>query len=238
MPKERSQRRSTKIEKHTLSDTEGLRRLHTRGGVVQTVHLEGTRIGRNETMSRPAYHTEQGKSHPLRRIVRLTLVLPALGDLLGLSREQAATLSRQQEKFMNAYRIHQQRIEESDETIGALFTDGEPKPSTLRQHLTKEAMRRAHRRTDLYERTIEMRNVLTDGQREVLAHLTPHDLRCQMRRHLTRAEERVINEAACEVGAPNVLGSTRTREQSPTVTPGPVEGAHRTQSKDGNPAYW
>lgn len=203
---------------------------------MRTAPLTGTRTGPNETMSRPAYYTEQDESHPLRQIVLVTLMLPALDKLLGLSHRQAATLSRQQEKFMDAYRAHRQRIEESEETLWDLFADGEPKPSELRHHLTNEATRRANRRTDLYKRTLEMRDVLTDGQREVLAHLTPHDLRCQMRRHLTLAEEQEINEAACEIGAPNVLGKTRPGERSPPATPQPENGSQRIESKDRNPA--
>lgn len=89
-----------------------------------------------------------------------------------------------------------------------------PKRRRVRRHLTHEAIRRANWRASLYERALRMREVLIAGQREVLAHLTPSDLRRRVRRHMTVADEREIAETVRQVTGPAFPETTRAARQS------------------------
>lgn len=175
-------------------------------------------------------------SHPLQRMVRTALALPALAGTLGCSDRQVETLSRLKEQFMDARRAYRQRMKESHEALTELFTSGEtPEAPEVRRHLTERATRRADHRATLYERALEMRGVLTEGQRKVLAHLTLRDLRCQVRRHMTLVEERQLDEAVREVAGPDLSDSEPAVERSRTEKGRPGEDSRNWRDRAPGP---
>lgn len=166
-------------------------------------------------MTSALQRSDQEKGHLLLRRVWTALALPALADTLGLTGRQVEELSRLKEKVKGARQAHRKRMDERREALADLFAPGEmPNSQEVRRHLTEGAARRAHYRGDLYERALEMREVLTEGQREVLAHLTLRDLRCQVRRHTTIADEQEIEVAAREISGPGLPDRTPATEES------------------------
>lgn len=129
---------------------------------------------------------QQMMQNPMHRASMMTFMLPALADTLGLSDQQLEQISQLKSGAMSQRQEHRQQMMAHRNELMSLFEgDEQPSADAVRQHLTAMAELRANQQAALYETAQQMRQVLTEEQRQTLASLTPQQRMRQMMSHMT-----------------------------------------------------
>lgn len=123
---------------------------------------------------------QQMMQHPMHRFNMRAFMLPALADTLGLSEEQVSELQELKSEAMNQRQEHRQQMMADRKEFMGLFENGQPSPERVRQHVTEMAEKRANQQAAAYETAQQMRDVLTDKQRQILDGLTHQESMRQM----------------------------------------------------------
>lgn len=132
---------------------------------------------------------QQMMQNPMHRTSMMTFMLPALADTLGLSEEQTTQLNQLKSEAMAQRQEHQQQMNTHRQELMGLF-DGDEQPATeaVREHVMAMAEMRANQQAALYETAQQMRNVLTDAQRQMLDGMTPQQMMHQMMSNMPMME--------------------------------------------------
>jgi hypothetical protein len=122
--------------------------------------------------------------NPMHRSRMMAFMLPALADTLGLSEQQRDQLQALKNEAMNQRQTHRQKMMADRKEFMALFEEGQPSSDQVRRHMMAMAEMRVDQRATLYEVAQQMRQVLTDEQRQMLDGLTPRQRMRQMMSHM------------------------------------------------------
>ena len=124
---------------------------------------------------------QQMMQNPMHRSSMMTFMLPALADTLGLSDQQLDQINQLKRDAMAQRKEHKEQMKAHRNELMSLFEgDEQPPANVVRQHLTAMAELRAGQQAAMYETAQEMRQVLTDAQRQTLASLTMQQKMRQM----------------------------------------------------------
>lgn len=111
----------------------------------------------------------QMMQHPMHRSSMMTFMLPALADTLGLSEDQRSQLQQRKNDVLEQQRQLQQEMSNERTEFRTLFEEGEqPSSDSVREHLTTMAEMQVSARAMMYEAAQEMREILTEEQRQML----------------------------------------------------------------------
>lgn len=121
---------------------------------------------------------------PMHRSRMMTFMLPALADTLGLSKQQRDQLQELKSEAMNQRQTHRQQMMADRKEFMGLFGEGQPSPKQVRRHMMAMAESRVDQRATFYEVAQQMRQVLTDEQRQMLDDMTPRQRMRQMMSHM------------------------------------------------------
>lgn len=128
----------------------------------------------------------QMMQNPMHRSGMMAFTLPALADTLGLSEEQTSQLKTLKSELMSQRQERQEQMKASRKQLMNLFEDdSQPTSAEVRKHLMAMAELRANQQAALYETAQQMRQVLTDAQRQTLDDMSPHERMHQMMAHMT-----------------------------------------------------
>lgn len=123
---------------------------------------------------------QQMMQNPMHRASMMAFMLPALADTLGLSEEQTDQLQELKSEAMAQRREHRQQMMAERKEFMSGFEESQPSSEAVRQHLTTMADSRVEQRATMYETAQQMREVLTEEQRETLEGLSPQQRMRQM----------------------------------------------------------
>ena len=124
---------------------------------------------------------QQMMQNPMHRARMMTFMLPALADTLGLSEEQAVQINQLKSEAMSQHKAHQQQLMTHRKELMSRFEgDAQPSAEVVREHVMAMAEMRANQHVALYETAQQMREVLTDVQRQMLDDMTPQQHMRQM----------------------------------------------------------
>ena len=124
---------------------------------------------------------QQMMQNPMHRARMMTFMLPALADTLGLSDQQVAQIDQLKSTAMSQHKAHrQQMMTQRQQFMGLFEGDARPSTDTVREHVMTMAEMRADQQVALYEAAQQMRQVLTDDQRQMLDGMTPQQQMHQM----------------------------------------------------------
>lgn len=123
--------------------------------------------------------------NPMHRSSMMAFTLPALADTLGLSDQQVSQLEELRSNMTDQRQEHREQMRAQRTEFMSLFEGKErPSPDEVRQHLMDMAEMRALQQASVYETAEQMREVLTDEQRQTIASLTPQQRMRQMMAHM------------------------------------------------------
>lgn len=129
---------------------------------------------------------QQMMQNPMFRTGMMVYVLPALADTLGLSFEQRQQLQQLQQQFAAQQQERQQEMQEQQQQLMALFEgDAQPDSAALREQLQALADLRAQHQAARYETAMQMRNVLTEAQRQMVEQMDQRALHRHMMANMT-----------------------------------------------------
>lgn len=132
---------------------------------------------------------QQMMQNPMHRARMMTFMLPALADTLGLSEEQAAQINQFNSEAMSQHKAHQrQMMTHRKELMSRFEGDAQPSAEVVREHVMAMAEMRANQHVALYETAQQMREVLTDDQRQMLDNMTPQQHMHQMMSNMPMME--------------------------------------------------
>jgi hypothetical protein len=128
---------------------------------------------------------QQMMQSPMHRAHMMPFMLPALADTLGLTEQQMKQINRLKSEAMAQRQEHrQQMMAQRNEFMGLFDADEPPAPQAVRQHTAAMAEMRANHQAALYETAHQVRQVLTDAQRQQLDGLSSHEVMHQMMAHM------------------------------------------------------
>ncbi len=143
--------------------------------------MQGERMMHGGMMQRMRGMHQQMMQSPMHRTSMMAFMLPALADTLGLSDQQKSRLQEMKSEVTAQRQEHrQQMMSERQEFMSLFDDDGSPSTDAVRQHLMTMAEERANQQAALYETAQQMRQVLTDEQRQVLDDMSPQQRMHQM----------------------------------------------------------
>lgn len=149
-------------------------------GMMQGRMMRGRMMGRGMMQMMRGMH-QQMMQNPMHRASMMTFTLPVLADTLGLSEEQMEQINQLKSEAMTQRKDQkQQMMTDRKELMGLFEGDAQPSGDKVRQHLTAMAETRAGQQAATYETAQQMRQVLTDEQRQTLDDLTPKQKMRQM----------------------------------------------------------
>lgn len=124
---------------------------------------------------------QQMMQNPMHRARMMTFMLPALADTLGFSEEQTGQINQLMSEAMSRHKEHQQQMMTHRQELMSRFEgDAQPSAEVVREHVMAMAEMRANQQMALYETAQQMREVLTDDQRQMLDDMTPQQHMRQM----------------------------------------------------------
>lgn len=166
----------------------------------------------------------QMMQHPMHRSSMMTFMLPALADTLGLSEDQRSQLQQRKNDVLEQQRQLRQEMRNEHTKFRTLFEQGQqPSPDSVREHLMAMAKMQVSARAMMYETAQEMREVLTEEQRQRLDEM-PAD---QQMRHvmatMPMAEMMQMMQAVRgTMGQQGMMNRMRSMEM---MHPGPNQGS-------------
>lgn len=118
----------------------------------------------------------QMMQNPMHRSTMMAYMLPALADTLGLSEQEKNQMESLKRDLKTQLQSNQEQRKEQKQELKRLF-EGENQPSAteVRQHLEEMASLRADRQASIYETAEQMRQMLTEEQRQRLEGMSPQD---------------------------------------------------------------
>ena len=117
---------------------------------------------------------QQMMQNPMHRARMMAFVLPALADTLELSDQQIAQINQLKSEAMAQHKAHQQQMmTHRQELMGLFESNAQPSTDAVREHVMAMAEMRANQQVALYETAQQMRQVLSDDQRQMLDGMTP-----------------------------------------------------------------
>lgn len=122
--------------------------------------------------------------NPMHRSRMMAFMLPAVADTLGLSEQQRDQLQGLKTEAMNQHQKHRRQMMADRKELMGLFEEGQPSSEQVREHMMAMAEMRVDQRTTLYEVAQQMRQVLTNEQRQMLDEMTPGQRMRQMMSHM------------------------------------------------------
>jgi Spy/CpxP family protein refolding chaperone len=133
----------------------------------------------------PRMH-QQMMQNPMHRAHMMMFMLPAFADTLGLSEEQTAQINELKSQAMSQHKAHrQQMMTHRQELMGLFDSDAQPSTDAIREHVMAMAEMRANQQVARYETGQQMREVLTDEQRQMLDDMAPQQMMHQMMSNMT-----------------------------------------------------
>ncbi len=178
---------------------------------------------------------QQIMQDPMHRAGMMVYALPALADTLGLSDEQREQLRQRKQQFITQQRMHRQEMQALQKQFAALFEgDAPPEPDAVRDQLQAQADLRVEQQAARYEAAAEMREVLTDEQREALDRMEPRALYRQLMANMTMQEMMQMMRALhgggmMGPGGPGMMpGMPMTPGERPRMRRNPWEGGERS----------
>ncbi len=117
-------------------------------------HMSAGMMGRSSDSTRAAM--QMMMADPLMRSAMLLRTLPALGDTLGLSAEQAANLQRYRDEYQQKRQETTAAIADKHRELQAAFAAAEPDPDRVRDLLEEAADLRAELMALGYETSVRM----------------------------------------------------------------------------------
>lgn len=130
------------------------------------------RSGMMPMMQRMHRMHQQMMNNPVQRSAMMALMLPAFADTLGLTDQQERRLQELKSEALAQRRDDRQQKMRNREELTGLFEEGNPSPEQVRRLVTVMAEQKAGRQAATYETAHQMRQVLTDPQRQMLQGLS------------------------------------------------------------------
>jgi hypothetical protein len=147
------------------------------GGMMQDGMMQGGMMGMMGGMDAGMMN------HPVRRTAYIVRMLPSMQETLGLTEAQQDRLEAMKENFNNR---HEAMMNEAGESAAAMQSvTFESSPAEVRNMLREAATARAEMQALAFETAAQMRDVLTEEQRETLAGMNPMQMRSQMMSGMT-----------------------------------------------------
>ncbi len=160
-------------------------------------HDTRQREGHAEGPAAEPHRGQKGRSAPsLRHTAMKALVLPALADTLGLSADQERRLEDARGSFLSEQAARKERLHSQKKALHELMRgEDRPEPAAVQERLTALAEKRAALKAAPYEVAMEMREVLTDEQRNWLDELSPRARHHEVMVHMTMKEHMHLKRA-------------------------------------------
>ena len=174
---------------------------------------------------------QQMMQNPLHRTTMMIYALPALADTLGLSDEQRKQLQQQKEQFLSQRQARRQEMQAQRKELMALFEGtAQPETSAVREQLQALATLRAEHQAARYEAAVQMRNVLTDAQRQTLDEIEPRALHRQLMANMTVMEMMQMMRAM-HGGRMGMGGAGMMQGMRPMMQHGPMHRQRMQQNQ-------